>query len=447
MATTFKVEIDWDHDGTWTDETSRTRRCQIRNGFEQPGDAVAATGRCTLMMDNTDQRFSPGYVSSPLYGNLLPRRQVRVSASDGVSTWTLFRGFIDAIQPDAGRWGGGECVIECVDAVALLAQQRIGVVHEDTKAVDDAVSAVVAAAYTPPAASYSDNGDTLTHYGRSWQPEETTCLAALREIAEAVYGRFYVARDGTATYLSRDDRQNSSLPASVLIGDIEYWQRVKEMRAASLVAYWRLNESTGTTAGDSSGNGYSGTAYGVTWSQAGIGDGDTAALFDGVNDYVNVYSAGLRDAFSSGEGTLMIWVRVADAGVWTDGAYRTFVNLEADGNNFIRICKHSLDHWLQWLYRAGGVDKQVNKGNFSATGWLCLGLTWDTAADQARAYLNGAQEDQPMTGLGTWAGSLATAVIGAVSSTPGEVFNGRIAHVALWSEALTGDEIAQLAGV
>jgi len=78
-------------------------------------------------------------------------------------------------------------------------QQRIGVAHENSKAVDDAVSAVVASAYTPPATCYADNGDTLTHYGRSWQ-EQTSCLDALREIAEAVYGRFYVARDGTPTF-------------------------------------------------------------------------------------------------------------------------------------------------------------------------------------------------------------------------------------------------------
>ena len=104
MVTTFTVEIDWDHDGTWTDETSRTRRALIRSGFggagnhaeDGSGENVAGVGRCTLTMDNTSQRFSPGYASGALYGKLLPRREVRVRATDGVTTWTLFRGFIEA---------------------------------------------------------------------------------------------------------------------------------------------------------------------------------------------------------------------------------------------------------------------------------------------------------------------------------------------------------------
>jgi len=107
MATAFTVEFDWDHDGTWTDETGRARRILVRSGFEQAGDRVAGVGRCTLTLDNRDRRFSPGNASGPLYGRLLPRREVRITASDGVYSWVIFRGFVEQLLPEAGQWGGG----------------------------------------------------------------------------------------------------------------------------------------------------------------------------------------------------------------------------------------------------------------------------------------------------------------------------------------------------
>ena len=320
MSVTFTVEIDWDHDGTWTDETGRIRRVQIKSGFEHPGDAVAAVGRCTLTLDNHDRRFTPGEPTSPLAGKLLPRRAVRVQASDGVTVWTLFRGLIDAIQPDAGAWGGGECRMTASDGLALLATQRVGVAHEDTKSVQDAIGAVVAAAYAPPATDYADNGDTLTHYGRAWTPELTTCQDALRDICDAVHGRFYIARDGTAVYQSRAYRQNSSVSPAIFVGEVAYWQRAKEIRRANLLAYWRLNELAGATANDSGDLNHDATVSGITWGAAGIGDtsgtAGGAAHFDGAHGWINLFSESLHSAFYDEAGSLLLWVRArAELGV------------------------------------------------------------------------------------------------------------------------------------
>jgi hypothetical protein len=444
MTITFAVEIDWAHDGTWTDETSRTRRVQIKSGFDLPGRAVAAIGRCVLTMDNGDQRFSPGYVSSPLYGDLLPRRHVRVSASDGVTAWVLFRGFVDEIAPDAGEWGRGECVITCVDGIALLDQQRIGVAHEDSKAVDEAVSAVVANAYTPPATSYADNGDALTHYGRSWQPEQTSCLDALREIAEAVYGRFFVARDGTPTYLSRDDRQDSSVSASVTLGDVAYWQRVRAVQPYRLVAYWRLNESSGSYAGDSSGNGYDGTASGVAWGQDGIGDGDTAAGFDGVNDYVAVYSEGLAGEFDGDEGTLMIWARRR---LSTSTGHTVRIGTTG-GMSYLAIYYDLANGRFRFRREASG--SKIQNYYTATTEWVCLAMTYSRSADELKAYVNGVQAGATVTGLGAWVGELllTQCALGSFYAVaPAQVWDGSLAHAALWNVALTPGEIAQIAGV
>lgn len=67
-----------------------------------------------------------------------------------------------------------------------------------------------------------------------------------------------------------------------------------EVLADSPLAYWRLGEASGTTAADSTSNGRNGTYNGPTLGVPGaIGDGNTAASFDGTNDNVTVPSTGL----------------------------------------------------------------------------------------------------------------------------------------------------------
>ena len=52
-----------------------------------------------------------------------------------------------------------------------------------------------------------------------------------------------------------------------------------------LIAWWNFDEGSGTIAGDMSGNGNIGTLNGATWVS---GKYETALIFDGATNYVNV---------------------------------------------------------------------------------------------------------------------------------------------------------------
>src|SRR5512140_1412291 len=81
MSTSFLFEVDWANSGTWVDESARILSARIRSGFKEGTaltELVAPVGACTLVLDNSTQRYSPDYGSGPLYGNLLPRRPIRV---------------------------------------------------------------------------------------------------------------------------------------------------------------------------------------------------------------------------------------------------------------------------------------------------------------------------------------------------------------------------------
>src|SRR5262245_55585830 len=110
----------------------------------------------------------------------------------------------------------------------------------------------------------------------------------------------------------------------LLIRRNQYLAKAFGTAHGNLVALWALNEASGTTARDSSGNGYN-AAYvnGPTLGQTGIGDGGVCPLFvPGSNTYVNPFSSGFAAAFNGQEGTFAIWCRVRAASVWTDGASR-----------------------------------------------------------------------------------------------------------------------------
>lgn len=452
MATTFTVEIDWDHDGTWISETTRTRRAQIRSGFSAGGaaadDSIAEIGRCTLTMNNSDERFSPGNTSGALYEKLLPRREVRVIAGDGVSTWTLFRGFIERIMPDAGEYGSGECVIECVDALVILSQQRVSVAHEDSKDVAEAVSEVVTLAYTPPLDHYGDNGDSLAHFGRGWLPEDITAAEALRQICGAVYGRFFIGRDGRATFLTRDERLDTS-PNPVLTVGVSglYWHAVYDANPANLLGLWRLSESEGYSAIDSSENALTGSYLGPTLAGIVGPDNENAPVFDGVNDMVWLADSGLPAVFNGAELTLMIWLKVTDGDVWTDSLARNVVLIAADSDNLIQMGRTATDGEFQVVYRAGGVSRSVTLTGLSTTAWVHLALVVSAAADSMKVFWNGVQQGSTLEGLGVWAGEPTAEFSLGGSGYSAMVWDGALALCALWDLALGDSVIAELAEV
>jgi hypothetical protein len=225
-----------------------------------------------------------------------------------------------------------------------------------------------------------------------------------------------------------------------------YSTHLLRVRRSSLIAYWPAWEPSGTTIVDASGNARTGTYTAVTLAQPGIGDGRTAATFDGTTSLGNIYGASLAAAFSPLAGTAVIWFKVASAGVWTDGASRYLFNLRADANNRVSFRKSATNGTFTFEYVAGGTSETVSVGSLSSTGWVFAAITWDKAGDTVRMGLNGGLSGA-QTGVGVWAGALAATatLLGANASTPTNVWSGSVAHAAVWSATLTAGEIATLA--
>lgn len=104
MAILYTIDVDWSNNGVWTnlgeDVTTRTlQELSITYGrnLDRALNPVA-TGSANIELLNTSRDYSPENSSSPLVGNILPARPIRIRAAtilnvntnfeEGVTGWT-----------------------------------------------------------------------------------------------------------------------------------------------------------------------------------------------------------------------------------------------------------------------------------------------------------------------------------------------------------------------
>jgi hypothetical protein len=124
-----KVEIAFD-DGpyvaspTWTDVTSYVYSMDTDRG--RSDDWSDFYGAATVTLNNRTRLFDPFNTSGPYYGKLLPRRQIKISAVYGGTTYPVFRGFVNGWPPvwtDAGQ--DSTVTLSCMDAIGLLSSDSL----------------------------------------------------------------------------------------------------------------------------------------------------------------------------------------------------------------------------------------------------------------------------------------------------------------------------------
>ncbi|MFN2103868.1 MAG: LamG domain-containing protein, partial [Candidatus Promineifilaceae bacterium] len=110
---------------------------------------------------------------------------------------------------------------------------------------------------------------------------------------------------------------------------------------AALIAHWKMDEGSGTTIGDSSGNGYDGTASGGSWSTdvpPAAGAGSYSYQFNGVSSFIDTAVFDINDDFS-----IAVWVKPADTeaeailGKHTDAAANQLLFGIYDGDYILNI--------------------------------------------------------------------------------------------------------------
>jgi len=208
---TYQLSLDWNNDGDFSDSgediTADFRNASITCGFSSHLARVAGTGRMTLQLNNLSRTYSP-----PLNANVLPRRPVRFTMTYGGTTSTLFRGYLEDIQPTYGQYGTRQVTLICVDDMDTLNLHDGQIPMLTDIYADDIIQAAVAAAYTPASTAYQQGLNYFPTSAPDWQHAARTTWqlmqdgGALQKITDACmsdWGRFFIAGDGIPTFMNR----------------------------------------------------------------------------------------------------------------------------------------------------------------------------------------------------------------------------------------------------
>ncbi len=211
-----------------------------------------------------------------------------------------------------------------------------------------------------------------------------------------------------------------------------------------LVGYWPLDDSSGSTATDTSGNGHNGTLQnGATWVSGKIG---AALSFNGSNTTVDINSNVINTSTSF---TVAAWVSLADVSSWhtavsqdgnnVSGFYLQYTSPDAgtDGGKFA-FALISADA------TSGTSGRATSKFTPVANVWYHIIGVYDAANKQSKLYVNGVLQST-QTISSAWNATSET-VIGRAkwSGAPVDYWSGLIDDVRIYNLAFADADASSL---
>jgi hypothetical protein len=204
-----------------------------------------------------------------------------------------------------------------------------------------------------------------------------------------------------------------------------------------LVAHYPFNGN----ANDESGSGHDGTVYGAVLTTDPFGNPDSAYLFDGLDDHIEVPNTdGVFDLTSAW--TITAWCKPLDWMISGPAIWKTATN--GLNNDTFGLACHD-DNWILKLERASDDEDIAVTAPYTPGKWYYLVGTYD--GQYLSLYIDGDLYTTLNCGSVIAYIGPAPLMVGSSMNTnhsPKGVFNGPIDEVRIYNRALTADEVWQL---
>jgi hypothetical protein len=195
------------------DITQRMLNVSTKRGKSQALDRNNA-GLGSLEVDNTDRLFDPLYEAGPYFGQLVPRKEIRISSNER----PVLRGYIDDFDIIYQPGERSRVRIDFSDAFSTLSNSELADITPASELSGARINRILNRPEVnwPAELRNVDAGDTTVL--DTSITEGTNTLGYLQLVESSEFGNVFIARDGKFTFKERNSVPNST---SVLFTDGE----------------------------------------------------------------------------------------------------------------------------------------------------------------------------------------------------------------------------------
>jgi len=183
---------------TLIDVTQYVQSVSINRGKSREQNFFTA-GNATVVFHNDSRVFDPFYISSPYYGNVLPRKEVVIKTS----SVTQFTGFIDDWDFNYELGNKSFATISCVDAFLQLTANELDAFTTTSQLSGARINAILNRAEVNWPAGSRDIDTGLVTLQADAVAENQNVLSYLQLVEQTEVGSLFIAKDGKLTFRDR----------------------------------------------------------------------------------------------------------------------------------------------------------------------------------------------------------------------------------------------------
>lgn len=217
------LEVDWDGDGDFGDPGEMISgdvmaiSCYRGRDYASQLQGRAVAGSLQATLRNDDGKFSSFNTASPLYGNLLPGRKVRLRVTSPVSA-VLWTGYLSRIEPHTTPGPYATATLYAAGPFVRLGgpNAKVSPAAQENVPTGDLVDAVLDAIDWDAAARSIQPGNVEI---ARWFAEDVEALAALQEIEDTEQGFLYEGLAWDVIFEQRYHRDVNELTSQATYSD------------------------------------------------------------------------------------------------------------------------------------------------------------------------------------------------------------------------------------
>jgi hypothetical protein len=181
------------------DVTDKVKSIAVRRGKNRQLDEYDA-GLANVVFDNNDRTFDPEYVNSPYYGQIIPKRAIRIFSGGN----PMFQGVIDDWNLNYDPGGFSEASAASSDAFTLFNTQTLPAGTATAQKSGERVNAILNLTDVNWSTQDRTIDTGLTQLGADVYVEDTNVLEYLRTVSNSEPGNLFIGKNGHVVFTDRN---------------------------------------------------------------------------------------------------------------------------------------------------------------------------------------------------------------------------------------------------